>query len=559
MSALASLKHLGRMADVASVLVRNGFADLVQRLELGGGDSGASGVEGQKLSRRYSVWARLRMVAEDLGPTFVKLGQLMSQRPDLLPRELVLELRKLQDQVSPEPFKEIEAAVQRALGKPLSEVFSSFEAEPIASASLAQVHRARLAGDGRALAVKVRRPGVVRVIKADLELLAALAGQLHQHLEALRPYNLPGLVKEISGHLQKELDFALEARHMVTARGLWDQDGEIDIPEPVLELTTESVLTMELIEGRRIEEAELTDSERKRLGRRLARTVLDMVLRHGFFHADPHPGNILVFRNSRGEPGLALVDWGLVGRLTQSMRFLVGDFLAALVDRDCDEMVRVLTEMGAAPSGADLPGLTSDVEQLLDLVHSRPLKDIDTGQVILEVMEIMRRHRLMAQTQYALLDKALLEMEGLARELDPDFDPVEVARPYVRSLWLERWRPDVLLGLMRRNITDTVNLLRYLPRRVDSILAKLERGELGVEFKHQGLVPLTRAIESSSNRIAVGLILAALIVGSSMIITTGVEPKIFGLPALGLVGYLISGVGGLWLVWSILRSRRGRP
>lgn len=555
---LSSLKRLGRMADVAAVLARNGFADLVQRLDLPGSPAGAGEVDGRRLSSRYSVWARMRMVAEDLGPTFVKLGQLMSQRPDLLPRELVQELRKLQDQVSPEPFCDIEAAVQRALGKPIGEMFASFEPEPIASASLAQVHRACLAEGGRTVAVKVRRPGVVRVIQADLELLTALAGQLHQHVDALKPYNLPALAQEISGHLKKELDFVQEARNMVTARGLFELSGKVEIPDPVMELTTESVLTMDFIEGVRVEDARLSDRERKRLSRRLAGTVLDMILRRGFFHADPHPGNIMVFRNAEGQPGLALLDWGLVGRLTRSMRFVVGDFLAALVARDADEMVRVLSEMGAAPSGTDLPGLTAEVEQLLDMVHSRPLKEIDTGRAILEVMEIMRRHRLMAQTQYALLDKALLEMEGLARELDPDFDPVEVARPYVRSLWLERWRPDVLLGMMRRNITDTMNLVRHLPGRVDNILGKLERGELGVEFKHQGLVPLTRAIEASSNRVTVGLVLAALIVGSSMIITTGVEPKIFGLPALGLVGYLISGVGGLWLVWSILSSRRGR-
>jgi len=552
------MRHWGRLADVAVVLVKNGFAEVAQRLELPAKAGPATKAGGEKLARKYSIWVRVRLVAEDLGPTFVKLGQIMSQRPDLLPKELILELRKLQDQVTPEGIGDIRRTIQKALGKPVEEIFSEFEEKPLASASLAQVHRARLKKDGRSVAVKVRRPGVADVIEADLALLADLAQALHERVEGLKHYNLPGLVGEISRHLRQELDFSREARHMLSARSREPASDLVIVPEPYLELTRPAVLVMDMIEGLRLQDARLSPEQGRQLARGLGDFMLASVLKHGFFHADPHPGNVLLVLEPGKPPRLALLDWGLVGRLTPEMRFLVGDLMAAMVEKDAKAVVRELVKMGAAPAGNDQAGLAEDVEQLLELVHSRPLNEIDLGGLILEIMELMREHHLQVQAQYALLDKALLEVEGLMRELDPEINPVDVAQPHVRALWLERYHPEVILRTLRRNLADGMELIKDLPFRLDRLLAALERGELGMEFKHKGLVPLTRAIESSANRVAVGLIVAALIVGSSMIITTGVEPKIFGLPAMGLVGYLISGVIGLWLVWNILRSRGGR-
>lgn len=552
---MSTLKNISRLADVATVLAKNGFADLAERLDLPGWKKPPKHLVAEKLARRYSVGARLRLVAEDLGPTFVKLGQLLSLRPDLLPKELVLELRLLQDRVTPEPFAAILDAVHKSLGRPLDEVFSDFSPEPLASASLAQVHRARRRDDGRWVAVKVRRPGILTVVEADLALLAGLTRALHQRVEYLKPYNLPELVQEIALHLRQEMDFSLEARHMQTARAHQGPRPGLDIPAPHLDLCCPSLLTMDLVVGARLQEAALSPAQKKTLARQLASAILEQVLKHGFFHADPHPGNILV-QTSGGQPRLALLDWGLVGRLSPKMRFLLGDMLVAVVDREPLDLVRAMEAMGAAPAQGDSTALVHDVEELLERVHSVPLQQIDTSALILDLMDLMRVHHLRVQPQYALLDKAFLEMEGLARELDPDFDAVEVARPFVGSLWLERWRPDVVFKIMRRHLRDGLDLLKDLPGRLDRLLGMLESGDMSMEFKHKGLVPLTKAIQDSSNRVTMGLIVAALIVGSSMIITTGVEPKIFGLPALGLIGYLFSGIAGLWLVWSIFRSGR---
>ncbi|MFH1060831.1 MAG: AarF/UbiB family protein [Pseudomonadota bacterium] len=554
---LGAIKGISRLADVAAVLVKNGFADLVERLDLPGSDVRLGNLEGERLARRYSVWARLRMVAEDLGPTFVKLGQLMSQRPDLLPKGLVLEFRHLQDRVTPETQAAIHRAVEKSLGRPLGEVFEDFSPEPLASASLAQVHRARRRDDGRWVAVKVRRPGIVPKVEADLALLTGLVKTLNQHLEAVQNYDLPGLVAEIGQHLKQEMDFSLEARNLTWARTRLAGQERLDIPAAHVDLSSPALLVMDLAQGQRVADANLGPEERRELAHLLARTILGQVLNQGFFHADPHPGNLLVGRDANGLR-LTLLDWGLVGRLTPRMRYLVGDMMGAVVDRDAVAMVRTMGEMGVKPGTGDTSALVQDVEEMLERVHSVPLSQIDTAALILDLMELTRTHRIRLQVQYALMDKAFLEMEGLCRELDPEFDPVEAARPVVRELWLERWRPGVILRQVRQHLRDGLTLLKDLPLRLDRVLALVERGELGVEFKHKGLGPLTRAIEESSNRVAVGLIVAALIVGSSMIVTTGVEPKLWGLPALGLVGYLISGVVGLWLVWSIFRYGVGK-
>jgi ubiquinone biosynthesis protein len=555
---LSTIRNIGRLTELAMVLVRHGFADLVERLELPFTKGTGARSGGEKLAQRYSVYARLRMVAEEMGPTFVKLGQLLSQRPDLLPKGLILELSKLRDQVTPLPFADIKKQVERSLGRPLSEVFSQFDEKCLASASLAQVHRATRADNGAAVAVKVRKPGIARTIRADMELLAVLARLLDKELEAASPYDLPALVREMDRSLHQELDFALEARHMQTARAQLPPESQVEIPAPFFDLTKPEMLTMELVAGLPLEQARLSPEQKKKLCQDLVHLMLDQILLRGFFHGDPHPGNLMVTRQADGEPRLAVVDWGLVGRLGDQDRYLLCDLLMATLRRDARAVVRAWTDMGVVPGNGADPVLENDVRELLELVAGPGGEPLDTAKLILDMMEIMRQHRLKVPMQYALADKALMEMEGVARSLDPGFRPVEASRPYVWRLYFERWRPDIIMRRVYAHLSDGLRFLQDLPRRLDTVVAQLEKGELSLRLKHQGLVPLTRAVQEGASRVTVGLIVAALIMGSSMIITTGVEPKVFGLPVLGVVGYVISGVIGLWLVWSILRSRGGR-
>jgi len=555
---LEAIRNIGRLSELAVVLVRHGFADLVERVGLPLGEPAALPAGGERLARRYNLYARLRMVAEEMGPTFVKLGQLLSQRPDLLPKEMLLELRKLQDQVTPLDFAQIKEQVEGALEAPLEQSFSQFDQKSLASASLAQVHRAVRADDGREVAVKVRKPGIVRTIEADMELLAVLARVLDKEMEAVKPYDLPALVQEMDRSLHQELDFALEARHMLVARSQLPADSRVLVPAPHLELCRPALLTMELVRGQRLGQAELTPEDKKRLGQDLVQALMEQVLLRGFFHGDPHPGNLMATRAPDGTPRLAMLDWGLVGRLSDKDRYQLCDLLMAILQRNPKQIVQAWADMGVTPRAGGDPALEQDVGHLLEMVYATSQGPPDTSKVILEMMEIMRQHHLRVPMQYALADKALLEMEGVAHALDPDYRPVEAARPYVWRLYLERWRPDVVLKRVLAHVTDGLHFLQDLPRRLETVLLQLERGELGLALEIKGLKPLTQAVQEGSSRVTVGLILAALIVGSSMIITTGVEPKLFGLPALGVLGYIISGVIGLWLVWSIFRSGGGR-
>ncbi|MCF8032047.1 MAG: hypothetical protein K9K66_02255 [Desulfarculaceae bacterium] len=555
---LEAFRNLGRITELAMVLVRHGFADLVERLELPFTKGTGARSGGEKLAQRYSVYARLRMVAEEMGPTFVKLGQLLSQRPDLLPKGLILELTKLQDSVTPLEFNQIKKQVETSLGKPLDGVFAEFDRKCLASASLAQVHRAVRADDGVEVAVKVRKPGISRTIRADMELMATLARLLDKEVEAVAPYDLPALVKEMDHSLHQELDFALEARHMRAARANLPQGSRVIIPKPFLDLCGPRVLTMELVKGLPLDKAELLPSQKKILAKDLTELLLDQVMLKGFFHGDPHPGNLMAVTRPGEDPRLAVLDWGLVGRLSDRDRYQLCDLLMATLQGDAPAVVRTWSDMGAVPPGGGDSSLEHDVSELLEEVQGSRDEPVDTAKIILDMMEIMRLHHLKVPMQYALADKALLELESVCRALDPDYRPVEATRPYVWRLYFERWRPDTVARRAMDHLTDGLRFLQSLPRRLDTVVNQLEKGELNLQLKHHGLVPLTRAVQEGASRVTVGLIVAALILGSSMIVTTGVEPKIFGLPLLGVVGYVISGIIGLWLVWSILRSRGGR-
>lgn len=554
---LETIRNLGRVTELAMVLVRHGFADLVDRLGLPSSKGTGARSGGEKLAGRYSAYARLRMVAEQMGPTFVKLGQLLSQRPDLLPKEFILELSKLRDQVTPIAFSDIKRQVESSLGCPMTEVFSQFDEKCLASASLAQVHRAVRADDGREVAVKVRKPGIMRTIEADMELLMVLARLADKELEAAAPYDLPALAQEMDRSLRQEMDFSLEARHMRTAKSQLSPDSGVLIPQPHQDLTRPGLLTMELVKGDPPDKAEISREEGKQLSLDLVRLMMEEVLLRGFFHGDPHQGNLLVTRDQQGRPHLAVLDWGLAGRLSDDDRYLLCDLLMATLNRDAKTVIKAWVDMKVVPRNYEDPTLERDVAELLEMVNTQD-QPVETAKVILEMMEIMRQHRLRVPMQYALADKAMLEMEGVARTLDPEFRPVEAARPFVWRLYFERWRPDAMAKRLLTHLSDALHLVQNLPRRLENLVSQLEKGELSLQLKHEGLVPLTKALQEGASRVTVGLILAALIVGSSMIITTGVEPKIFGLPALGVVGYVISGVIGLWLVWSIIRSRGGR-
>jgi ubiquinone biosynthesis protein len=507
----------------------------------------------RKVDREMTTWERIRRMLDDLGPTYIKFGQIMSLRPDLVPYPLILELRKLQDEVAPVSYDAIRQMVEKSLQRTITQIFSSFEETPMAAASLAQVHRAVLRAGGHEVAVKVQRARIRQMISTDLYLLGLIAGRLDERMEAAQIYDLPNLVQEVKKTLLRELDFTREARHMKICRSNLAEDQEIYIPQVYENYSSERVLTMELVHGTKMKDLTPDDEfERETLAKHGLRLTIKQILEDGFFHADPHPGNLLILDNNV----LCLLDWGMVGRLTRRTRYELIDLINAVVDKDSERILAILVNLTQVDGEITSRRMEREILDILDIYRSLPIQELNLGQLLLDISTMLREHRLKVPGDLAIMIKALITAEGTARQLYPELNVVEEAEPYVKRLAIERWKPLVLWQDLRRNIYNFLSLQRDLPLRLGQIIEKIDRGELNIRFQHENLGGIRNTLENITNRLTFGIIIAALIVASSMIITTGVKPLLFGFPALGIIGYLVSGVLGLWLVFNIIRSRK---
>ncbi len=547
---IKAVRHLGRFKDIAVTLFRYGFDDVLERLDLPGK---VIFEKIRKVDREMSTWERLRHTLEDLGPTFIKFGQIMSLRPDLVPNALILELRKLQDEVAPVAYEAIREVVEKNLQRPLTEVFSLFEEKPLAAASLAQVHRAVLRESGQVVAVKIQRPRIRQVIEPDLYIMEVVAGQLNERMEAAQVYDLPNLVQEVKKTLLRELDFTREARNMKIFRSNVAQDKDVYVPFLVEKYTTEQLLTMELVQGTKLKDLTPEDDfDPEILAKRGMRLTVKQVLEDGFFHADPHPGNVVILDGNV----FCLLDWGMVGRLTRRTRYDLIDLINAVVDKDSERILSILLSLAQVRGSISPRRLEREILDILDVYHSLPIQELNIGHLLLDISTMLRENRLQVPVDLAIMIKALITAEGTARQLYPELNVVEEAKPYVRRLAMERWRPNVVWRDFRRNVSDLLRLQKELPGRFNQIIEKIDRGDLKIRFRHENLGGLRNTMQNITNRLTLGIIIAALIIGSSMIITTGVKPLLFGFPALGIIGYSVSGVLGLWLVFNIIRSRK---
>ena len=544
------LANIKRFKDIISILVKYGFEEIVQRMEVPGAD----------LIRKMrppepdvGVFVRIRRAAEDLGPTFIKFGQIMSLRPDLLPNALLVELEKLQDDVPALAMGDIETVVQESLKKPIDDVFSVFDVEPLAAASLSQVHRAVLKKEGDIVSVKIQRPDIKKKIEADLDILETMANFLDQKFDPLKAYNLPELVEVIRRHLMTEIDFTAELRNMKIARS-FSAGTPIIIPDGYDAYCTEKVLVMEFVQGARYSEV-LPGSpyDGERIGKQGLAAATKQILEDGFFHADPHPGNLLV----TADMNLCLIDWGMVGRLTENDRFELTELLRSIVDRDTDalthSLIRLCQQRGTAVRQKTME---RDILAMLDATYAVPVKEIKIGQLLMDIMTLIRNHQLQLPTDYVIMIKALVTAEGSARQVYPDLDVVSEIKGQVLRLAKERFRPEIIWRNLRNTFSNLWSAQRELPRQIQQIISKLEKGELGFKLQLNRLEQLVNSLESASNRLTTAIITGAIIMGSSMIITTGIGPYLFGFPALGVIGYLLSVVLGLWLIVTIIGTRK---
>ncbi|RQD74109.1 AarF/UbiB family protein [Desulfonatronospira sp. MSAO_Bac3] len=547
---IRAIVHLGRFREIVTTLVKYGFDDVVDRLD----------VPGRKYLEKIRVhtmhltrWERMRMVLEELGPTFIKCGQILSQRADLLPRELLEELRKLQDDVPAEEFSEIRKVLQDNFAQPLEDIFSEIEETPIAAASLAQVHKAWLKGSNQEVALKIQRPDIAETIKSDMDILERIAIRLDGRMESFKVYNLPQLVQRIRKLMLQELNFAQEMRNMQVVRTHTLPEEKILIPEVYPELCGELVITMELSRGSKMKDVRVSElKNRASLAKRGLNFSIRQVLEQGFFHADPHPGNILIDEDEN----MILLDWGMVGRLTNKVRYELIDLIGAVVDNDVEEVTEILISFTTGRENVNRGMLQNEVLEVVSHFTRLPLKEVNLGQLLMELTTLLRNHGRILTTDLSIMIKALVTAEGTARMLYPDLDVIKEAEPMVRRMSKNRFSPSNLLKGLQKNIRYLMRFQYELPRQTMDIISKLDRGELAIRFQHQNLEGLQSTLERVVNRLVVGIVTGALFLGSGMIIMADTGPRLWGYPALGVVGYIIAVFLSLRLVMAMVRSRK---
>lgn len=559
--ALASDRAAGtstvrRIREVVTVLARHGLADVVHALHLDRYLAWSTRLlpHAVPIDPAISRAARVRMTLDELGPTFVKFGQALSVRADLLPAEYIEELTRLQEHVAPLAPGVAEAAVAEALGAPVAALFDTFERQPLAAASIAQVHRAVLAG-GEVVAVKVRRPGIERTIAGDVDILRHLARLVERHIPTASLFNPSGLVEEFARTIRAELDLVREARNLERSAGHFAGDPTVRFPRVHWDRTTSSVLTMEFLEGLKASELEAAGVgpyARTLIARRGADAILRQVLVHGFFHADPHPGNLLVMQDTV----IGFLDLGIVGRLDEPLRRQLAHVIRAVWRRDAAELTTLALEITEPRGDVDARALTRDLAVLIDTYGNLSLKDLSVTDVLGDVVAVLSRHQLRVPAHLMLLVKALVTIEGVGRRLDPGFKMVEHAAPLAERLWRREFAPDVLTRTLAQSLEQTVHALRAVPRHLDVIGRKVRDGRLEIRFVHRNLEHFVVEMDRSSNRLAFAMIIAALIVGSSLIIQAGRGATAYGYPILGLIGFLVAAMFGIRLAIGIVRSGR---
>ena len=557
LASLERLRALPRLVEITRVLVHHGLHDLVHSVGLHRLIDEASGVLGWQPDPAMLAAPlpdRLRAALEALGPAFVKLGQVLASRVDMLGPEWIAALDRLHDRANPLPFEALERQVLADLGAPLAERFAAFDTAPAAAGSIAQVHRGRLP-DGREVAVKIRRPGVSAAIEADLLLLEALAAWWEAEEPLAQRFQPVELVRQLRKSLAREVDFAAEARSQARFGESFRGDPGIVIPAVLAEYTRASLLVMDWVDGTAGTEMAQLDAlgfDRALLAARGADAVLKMVLEDGFFHADPHPGNVIFLPGDR----VALIDFGMVGWLSEKRRDELLDLLAAVADRDPDAMRDVLLAW-ADGRRVSAERFAEDLGRLLHMYENASLREVSLGTLLSEIAAIMREHQLVLPADLALLFKALITLEGLGTRLVPHFKLIEHVTPFVKRLMAERLMPREIAGRLSGSAREWGRAVRAAPRLLESLARRFTDDGVALRFELRELDRFSRHLESSVNRLAIGLVTAALIVGSSILMSVAKSEVSAAAWFLGGTGILISFANSLWLLASIRRSRKG--
>ena len=556
-STFDTARDFGRLQQIVGVLIRHGLGDAVRRMGWADALEKAGRVvhwESAAELARLEPPLQVRRALEELGPAFVKLGQILAGRADLFGPEWISEFEKLHSHVPAVPFEELRPQLVEDLGGEPEAVFAWFDVQPLAAASIAQVHRARLK-DGSEVVVKVRRPGIRRVIDADLRLLERLATMAAKEWPDLQPYRPVELVRQFGHSLRRELDLANECRQAERIAANFSEQTDIVIPKVYWEWTHERVNVQQFIGGIPGHALDRVDAEglsRQLLAQRGAHAVLKMIVEDGLFHADPHPGNVFYLPENR----IAFIDFGMVGRLSPVRRGELLKLMLGLVQRDPAAVGDVLIEWADGNAKVEEATLGADIDTFVDTYHGVPLAQLSLASMLSDVTGILRKHRLVLPSDLALLIKAFISVEGMGRNLDPEFHMAEQALPLLRRALRARYHPKALAQRSWRSLNRLVDLLTSVPDDLARLLRSVRHSGVQVHIDIHNLQRVGDQLDRAASRMTVGLVVAALIIGSSIVMTVRGGPELLGLPVFGLLGFVGAGIGAMWLLRSISRSGR---
>ncbi|MBU8912099.1 MAG: AarF/ABC1/UbiB kinase family protein [Desulfobacterales bacterium] len=551
-------RHLRRYQQIIGIILKYGFGNIIDAMKIDRYIESGLGlipfVKSHEKVEKLSKNQRIRMALEELGPTFIKMGQVLSSRPDLIPVDLLNELSKLQDHVPPFEFEHVKTIIASEFGRPHDKIFDSIEKIPFASASIGQVHRAQINGNNQ-IAVKIQRPGIRKSIETDLEIILHIASIMENNIEEVALFKPVKIVEEFIKTIEKELDYSIEASNMEQMADQFKNDKTIHIPKVYFAESSQRVLAMEHIKGIKADDVdaiELAGLDKKLLTRRGADFIMKQVFEYGFFHADPHPGNIFVMEKNRICP----VDFGMTGFVDQTTREVFVDLIHSIATNNFKLTARLVCEIAKYEIQPDLIHLEKDISLFVSMHLSKALKDIKTAKMVNRFLELCATHKLRIPPDFFLMMKAFISIEGTAKKLDPDFDMISHAVPYVTAAKYRKFNPSKIAKEFMGIARESYKLLQLFPTDAIEIMRLAKSGQLSFNMKIEGLDKMLNTQDQTSNRISFSIIIAALIIGSAMVINSKVPPMLFGVSVIGIAGFTAAAVMGIWLLVAIIKKGR---